>query len=124
MNRVVLIILIAVALTANQISAQFNQQYPVNQQQQFPARFPNQFPTAEDLCRRPGANCRVDNRFAEEQSVTNERGQTQRYQKFCDEGGCYERKYYNGTSTVATNLILMSSTIFFALFARMIMNLF
>lgn len=124
MNRLVLIALIAVALAADQISAQFSQQtFPTNQQQ-FPNQFTNQFPNADELCRRPGANCRVDNRFAEEQSVTNERGQTHRYQKFCDERGCYERKYYNGSSTLATNFILMSSTISLAFLARKIVNLF
>lgn len=131
MSRLVLIVLIAIALAADLISAQFSQQqFP---SQQFPAagginqRVPQQFgdfPNIEFDCRRPGANCRIDNRFAEEQSVTNDRGQVQRFQKYCDERGCYERKYYNGSTSIATNVILMSSTISLALLARKLMHLF
>lgn len=119
MSRFVLLGLLALTCV---VSAQYQQQYP---NQQYPnQQYPVQFPNVDDLCRRPGANCRVDNRFAEEQSVVNDRGQTHRYSRVCDERGCYERKYYSGSSAITTNFILMSSTCAVVLLFTKMINLF
>jgi hypothetical protein len=125
MCRIVIVGLLAMICA---VSAQYqrppytNQQYP---NQQYPAApFNNQFPNVDDLCNRPGANCRVDNRFAEEQNVINNRGQRQQYSRVCDDRGCYERRYYSGSSAITTNFILMSSTFVGVFIFTKIMNIF
>lgn len=126
MCRIVVLGLLALTCV---VSAQYqqrpypNQQFPNNQQ--YPAApFNNQFPNVDDLCSRPGANCRVDNRFAEEQSVINDRGQRQQYSRVCDERGCYERRFYSGSSAITTNFVLMSSTFAVVFIFSKIMNIF
>lgn len=117
MNRLVLIAFLGLIAVA---SAQWggNQNYPQypNQFQNQP-QFPNppQFPNINDLCNQPGANCKIDSRFAEESSVTDERGQSTKYTRVCDDRGCYDRKVnsqqsYNrsGSSAVTTNSVLVT----------------
>lgn len=109
MNRLVFCVLVGLIAAA---SAQFNsQQFPIPNQfqsQQFP--IPNQqFPNIPDLCRQPGANCKVDSRFAEESSVTDNRGNNVKYTRVCDDRGCYDRKVYSGSSALAANFLLMTT---------------
>lgn len=92
-----------------------NQQYP-NQQfpnQQFPNQFPQQqFPNVNELCKQPGANCKIDSRFAEESSVTDNKGNTVKTTRVCDDRGCYDRKVQNSSSvSLSTNYMLMTMTV-------------
>ena len=125
MNRLVLIAFLGFVAVASAQWGSNNQNYP-----QFPNQqpFPNQSPFANQPqfpkmpqfpnidCNQPGANCKVDSRFAEESSVTDERGQTTKYTRVCDDRGCYDRKVYNpssqrgrnGSSAVAANTILVT----------------
>ncbi|CRL00635.1 CLUMA_CG013895, isoform A [Clunio marinus] len=106
MNCLVLCVLVGlIAMT----SAQWNnqQQYP-NVYPQLPNQpFPNQ-PNINELCRQPGANCKIDSRFAEESSVTDPRGNTFKYTRVCDDRGCYDRKVYNGSSAISASYILIT----------------
>src|SRR5690349_8398330 len=103
MNRLSFCVLVGLVSIA---AAQWNnQQFPNQQPQQFPSNYPGQvqfpqYPNVPDLCRQPGANCKVDSRFAEESSVTDQRGQTVKYTKVCDDRGCYDRKVYSGSSAL------------------------
>lgn len=110
MNRL-LVFCVLVGLIAA-ATAQFNnQQFPNNQ---FPNQFPNQqfpnqqFPNIADYCKQPGSNCKVDSRFAEESSVSDNRGNNVKYTRVCDDRGCYDRKVYSGSSAVTTNFLLMA----------------
>lgn len=118
MNCLVFCVLLGLIATA---SAQWaNQQYPnqfpaPNQPAPFPNQpgsFPNQpgaqYPNINDMCKQPGANCRVDSRYAEETSVTDNKGQTTKYTRVCDDRGCYDRKVYSGSTAVSTNCILVT----------------
>lgn len=119
MNRLSVCVLLGlIALAAAQWNNQ--NQFP-NQQQQYPSQFPGQvqFPQypvpGPDLCKQPGANCKVESRFAEESSVTDHRGQTTKYTRVCDDRGCYDRKVYSGSSTLTTSYILLTITAVFAI---------
>lgn len=65
-------------------------------------------PNINDLCSRPGANCNINTRFAEESSFTDHKGNTQKFTRVCDDRGCYERKLSNGSSALSTSFLLIS----------------
>jgi len=122
MNRLVLIAFLGLVAVVSAQWGSNNQNYPqFPNQQPFPNQppFPNQqpFPAINDLCNQPGANCKTQSRFAEESSVTNERGDTTKYTRVCDDRGCYDRKVQNpsssygvrnGSSAVAVNTVLLT----------------
>lgn len=112
MSRLVLFAFLGLFAFASAQWGSNNQNYP-----QFPNQpsFTNQpqFPDMNDMCNQPGANCKFDSRSAQESSVTDERGDTTKYTRVCDDRGCYERKvsnpsYRNGSTPVSTNFILVT----------------
>lgn len=114
MNRFFLFAFLGLVAVASAQWGSNNQNYP-----QFPnpPQYPNQqIPNIRDMCNQPGANCKTDSRFAEESSVTDERGDTTKYTRVCDDRGCYERKVYNpptyggrsGSSALSINSILVT----------------
>lgn len=112
MNRLSFCVLLGLLTIAAAQWNNQNAQYP-NQPQQFPSQFPGQvpfpqYPNVPDLCKQPGANCKVDSRFAEESSVTDPRGQTVKYTRVCDNNGCYDRKVYSGSSALTASYVLMT----------------
>jgi len=97
--------LIAMVAAQNQGWNNNNQQYPQypNQQNnQFP-QFPQQ-PNINDICNQPGANCKIDSRFAEESSQTDGNGRTTKVTRVCDNRGCYDRKVSVAASAGAASV--------------------
>lgn len=102
-------VLVLVAVASAQWNNNQNQQFPQFPNQQFPnqAQFP-QFPNVNDLCKQPGANCKIDSRFAEESSNTDDKGRTTKFTRVCDDRGCYDRKVTSGSSITSMNLAVIS----------------
>lgn len=114
MNRQVLCVFLGlIAISA----AQWNQQQYPNQfpNQQFPNQFPQpQFPNMNELCKQPGASCKIDSRFAEESSSTDNKGHTTKYTRVCDDRGCYDRKVSSGSSALTASSMLLTICAVFA----------
>ncbi|CAG9797684.1 unnamed protein product [Chironomus riparius] len=77
-------------------------------------------PNINDLCNRPGANCNVQSRFAEESSYTDHRGNSQKFSRVCDDKGCYERKLTNDSSSMSVSFILISTAAIIAVMKSLI----
>lgn len=114
MNRLVACVLFALVAVASAQWNNQNQNYP-NQNypnQQFPSQFPSpqfpNFPNMNDLCKQPGANCKIDSRFAEESSYSDDKGRTTKFTRVCDDKGCYDRKVTSGSSAISTNFAVIS----------------
>lgn len=109
MNRLVFFVLLGlVAIASAQWGNQNQQNYPQQFPSQFPQNFPQNYPNPADMCKQPGANCKIDSRFAEESSVTDNRGNTVKTSRVCDDRGCYDKKVYNGSSALTISTILMT----------------
>lgn len=59
-------------------------------------------------CNQPGANCKTQSRFAEESSVTDDKGGSVKWTRVCDEQGCTETRVSNGDSQFGVNLLLLT----------------
>lgn len=83
---------------------------------QFNAYQPPNVPNLNNLndpnhpCNQPGANCKIQSRFAEENSVN---GQNVKYTRVCDEKGCIETRVSSDGSHFMSNLLLLASATFF-----------
>jgi hypothetical protein len=110
MNKLVLFCAFVTLISA--VSAQWNAQPG------FP-QYPQQ-PNINDLCSRPGANCNVQSRFAEESSYTDHRGNSQKFTRVCDDRGCYERRLTNDSSSMSVSFILISTAAIIAVMKSLI----
>lgn len=115
MNRLVFCVffgLVAI-VAAQQYPNQYHNQYPNNPgfqypNQQFPQQFPQQ-PNIGDLCKQPGANCKIDSRFAEESSFSDDKGRNTKFTRVCDNTGCYDKKVYSGSSALSVSYVLITA---------------
>lgn len=89
MNRFVFFVLFGLIAVA---TAQWNNQ-------PFPQVPQPQFPSVNELCKQPGANCKIDSRFAEENSYSDNQGHSFKNTRVCDNNGCYDRKVSKASSS-------------------------
>lgn len=105
MKIIFLSLLIGVVIAS--VASQFNNGFP-----SYPA-----MPNLNDLnnpnhpCNQPGANCKIESRFAEENSVN---GQNIKLTRVCDERGCIETRVSSDASHFMSNLFLLASATLFA----------
>jgi hypothetical protein len=65
-------------------------------------------------CNQPGANCNIQSRFAEESSVTDDKGKSTKWSRICDEQGCTEVRVSNGDSRIGASFLLLTIAAFVA----------
>lgn len=106
MNKQILCCFIAVLIVA------------VAGQQNFPG-FPS-YPVIPDLrdpnhpCNRPGANCNIQSRFNEENSVSDNQGNTVKWSQVCDGNKCVESQVKSGSSSyvlISFGLLTMTALV-------------
>lgn len=75
-------------------------------------QFPNyQIPDLRDPkhpCNQPGANCKTQSRFAEESSISDDKGGNVKWTRICDEQGCTETRVANGDSRIGGSFLLFT----------------
>lgn len=78
--------------------------------QQFPSypTFPTNLNDPNHPCNRPGANCKIQSRFAEESSVSDNNGNSVKWSQICDERGCQEFKVKSGSTQISISFGLLS----------------
>lgn len=108
MNKQVLCFFIAVLIAA------------VACQQSIPG-FPS-YPVIPDVrdpnhpCNRPGANCNIQSRFAEESSVSDNKGNTVKWSQVCDGNKCVENRVVSGSSYTSISFGLLTMAALVAVF--------
>lgn len=65
-------------------------------------------------CNQPGANCKIQSRFAEENSVSDNHGSNTntKFTRVCDERGCIESRVSSGSSDILTNIWMLTTVTF------------
>lgn len=104
MKIILITFLICAAIVS--VASQLNNGFPTYQ------NAPNiNVPNINDICSQPGANCQVQSRFAEENSVN---GQNVKTTRVCDQLGCIETRVSSSASQFISSLLLLTSATFFA----------